>query len=377
MIPRSIVLRLVPVVGLLLCLGGAVQARAATLTDLAGRRVELAAPAQRIVLGEGRFLVALGLLDRDDPTRRVVGMMGEFALVDPAGHRQYARAFPRLEKIPVFGQMTSDTVSVEKILALAPDLAVFGLDGHGPAARSRETIDQLTAAGVPILFIDFRQEPLTNTVRSMDLLGRALGREMEAAAFNRFYETELAKVAEGLKGVSRRPSVFLEMRVGMTEECCGTMSEGMMGRFVDFAGGDNIARGLVPGAFGTLGLEHLIARQPEVYVGTAIGAAATVVEHPTRIVLGAGVEKAAAEASLRRAVARPGIDQLVAVRSNRVHAVWHHFYNSPLNVVAVQAFAKWFHPERFSDIDPEATLRALHGRFAPVPLDGVYWISLP
>jgi iron complex transport system substrate-binding protein len=200
---------------------------------------------------------------------------------------------------------------------------------------------------------------------------------MEAAAFNRFYETELAKVAEGLKGVSRRPSVFLEMRVGMTEECCGTMSEGMMGRFVDFAGGDNIARGLVPGAFGTLGLEHLIARQPEVYVGTAIGAAATVVEHPTRIVLGAGVEKAAAEASLRRAVARPGIDQLVAVRSNRVHAVWHHFYNSPLNVVAVQAFAKWFHPERFSDIDPEATLRALHGRFAPVPLDGVYWISLP
>lgn len=377
MTPRSILsplLRALCVLALVIMAG---HLQSAPLVDLLGRKVELATPAKRVVLGEGRFIVALGLLDREDPTRRVVGMMGEFALVDPAGFQQYAKAFPRLEKIPVFGQMTADTVSVESIIALAPDLAVFGIDGHGPAARSKETIDQLSAPGIPVLFIDFRQEPLTNTVRSMELLGRALGRENEAAEFNRFYETELKKVADGLKDLPRRPTVFLESRVGMTEECCGTMAEGMMGRFVDFAGGDNIARGLVPGAFGTISLEHLIARQPEIYVGTAIGATATVAEHPTRIVVGAGVKGEAATTSLRRAVARPGIDQLSAVKSGRVHAVWHHFYNSPLNVVAVQAFAKWFHPERFPELDPAATLRTAHERFAAVPLDGVYWISLP
>ncbi|MBO6838753.1 MAG: Fe3+-hydroxamate ABC transporter substrate-binding protein, partial [Alphaproteobacteria bacterium] len=49
-----------------------------TVTDLAGRTVEVAVPVQRIVLGEGRFLPSLGILDREDPTARIVGMMGDF-----------------------------------------------------------------------------------------------------------------------------------------------------------------------------------------------------------------------------------------------------------------------------------------------------------
>jgi iron complex transport system substrate-binding protein len=73
---------------------------------------------------------------------------------------------------------------------------------------------------------------------------------------------------------------------------------------------------------------------------------------------------------------RTGLGELDAVRADRVHAIWHHFYNSPFNVAAVQAMAAWFHPELFADVDANATLAELYARFQPVPLDGVYWISL-
>jgi len=46
-------------------------------------------------------------------------------------------------------------------------------------------------------------------------------------------------------------------------------------------------------------------------------------------------------------------------------------------VVAVQAFARWLHPERFAKLDPNATLATLYQRFQPVPLTGTYWASLP
>ena len=46
-----------------------------------------------------------------------------------------------------------------------------------------------------------------------------------------------------------------------------------------------------------------------------------------------------------------------------------------MNVAAVQAMAKWIHPDRFKDLDPRATLQTLFERFQPVPLEGAYWVS--
>ncbi len=124
-------------------------------------------------------------------------------------------------------------------------------------------------------------------------------------------------------------------------------------------------------------LETLLADQPDVYIGTAIGSPSTVDAFPDRIALGPGVSAETAEASLARAAERVGIAQLDAVEAGRMHALWHNFYNTPFHVAAVQAMAKWFHPRRFEALDPRATLEALYSRFQPVPLDGVYWTSLP
>ena len=108
-----------------------------------------------------------------------------------------------------------------------------------------------------------------------------------------------------------------------------------------------------------------------------IGSMATAEKSPLRIVLGADATPEAARASLQRATQRKGIAQLQAVQQpGRAHAIWHHYYNSPFNVVAVQVFAKWLHPELFADLDPRATLQSMFTQFQPIPLTGVYWTSL-
>ena len=48
-----------------------------------------------------------------------------------------------------------------------------------------------------------------------------------------------------------------------------------------------------------------------------------------------------------------------------------------LNIVGVQAIAKWLHPELFADIDPHATLATMYQRFQPFDANGIYWMSAP
>ena len=55
-----------------------------TLTDITGHEVTVEVPVKHMILGEGRFLPSLGILDPENPVRWVAGMMGEFKSLDPS-----------------------------------------------------------------------------------------------------------------------------------------------------------------------------------------------------------------------------------------------------------------------------------------------------
>ena len=346
-----------------------------TVIDLAGRTVRVPEKVERILLGEGRLLPALAILEQVDPVRRLVGMMGDFEQLDPAGYQQWLARFPALESVPRIGRSQGASYSDERALALRPQLAIFGLGGgHGPGERDREIIARLERAGTAVIFVDFRQDPLVNTPRSMSLLGKALGRVKEAEVFNALWQHQLDAVKARLPGdADSAPRVYLESRAGLGEDCCDTMV-GRMGKLLDAAGGRNVARGLIPGEHGLLNLEYLLARQPAVYIGTAIGSSDSV-GRSRRIAAGAGVSREQAKESLTASLRRTDIARLEAVRAGRAYGIWHHFYTSPFNVVAVQVMAKWLYPERFADLDPRRTLEEMYRRFQPIPLDGEYWVG--
>lgn len=73
---------------------------------------------------------------------------------------------------------------------------------------------------------------------------------------------------------------------------------------------------------------------------------------------------------------RPGFTDIKAVQDGNVHAIWHQFYNSPYQFVAVQQIAKWLHPDLFKDLDADATFKDMHERFLPVDYQPGYFASL-
>ena len=352
--------------------------QAKTVTDLAGREVQLPDHVERIILGESRYIPALGILQPDDPVKQVVGMLPDFKLADPAGYQQYLDAFPHIEKIPLIGRSARDSFSVEQAIALNADVAIFGVDGHGPTSHDARLIDQLQQVGVAIVFIDFRQSPLENTPRSMALLGEVLGQQERAEAFNQFYQQRLSAISETLETVTEdeKPRVFLHSRVGLGQSCCETMVDGMMGHFIQYLKVINIAADKIPGTSGILNREYLLVNQPDVYIATAIGSPRTLQNSPQFIALGAGINQSQARGSLKHTLDTAWLQQLDAVKQGRVYAVWHHFYNSPLNIAALEAFAKWLYPERFFELQPEQTLIDLYRQFQPIQLNGTYWTGL-
>jgi iron complex transport system substrate-binding protein len=347
-----------------------------TLTDVAGHEVTVNVPVKYMILGEGRFLPSIGILDTENPVRWIAGMMGEFKNLDPATYAQYQAKFPAIDDIPLIGSSGEESFNLEKAISLHPDVAVFGLTGgHGPSARNKQIFDTLAAASIPVVAIDFRQDPLVNTPKSVRLLGTLMGKEQQAENFLAFYADGLAKVHQKLAQVKNRPTVFMESRVGLDQTCCEAMGNQMMGRFIDWAGGTNIFGEIIPGTHGTVTIEQLLVSQPDYYIATAIGSA-NVDNNGNRIVLGAMANPEQAAASLRHTTGRVGMQELSAINNDHLYSIWHHFYNTPMNVAAVQQMAKWFHPDLFTDLDPHATLQTYFDRFQPVALNGTYWTGM-
>ncbi|MBK5002105.1 ABC transporter substrate-binding protein [Pseudomonas sp. S31] len=340
---------------------------AVEVTDVLGRKVEVDHAPQRIVLGEGRLFFALALLDRANPFQRVVGWQNDMRLLDPHTYQVYAKQYPQVAKLPLIGQASEQSVSAEQILALKPDLAVFSIAGEGPTQHS-PVADLLEKAGVPVLFIDFRVHPIRNTRVSMQALGKLLGREAEAEQYLSLYDRHLKHITDGVAGLkdSERPKVFLELLAGVWQAPGHTTGKSGLGSVVEAVGGHNIGADVVPGALGDVSVEYVLQADPDVYIATG--------NRAPGVLLGAGVSTETARQSLARITARPEFAPLRPIQAGQAHGLWHDFYNSPFNILAVEAMARWVHPERFKDVDPQATMGEIN-RMLKVALDGQYWVD--
>jgi len=343
-------------------------ASAKEVTDALGRVVKVPDQVQRVVLGEGRLISAFALLDRDQPFKRIVGWQNDLRKLDPNTYAAYVAKFPEVKDIPLIGQASEQSVSAEQILALKPDLAVFSISGHGPTDHS-PVADVLEKAGIAVLFVDFRVNPMQGTEDSMTALGQALGREARASAFLDFYRQHIERITQTLGAIddSQRPKVFLELLGGVWANPGHTTGKGGMGELIRLVGGRNIAEGVVPGALGDISVEYALKADPDVYILSG--------NQKPGVMLGAGIDEQTARASLKHVLKRPEFVELRAVREGNVHGLWHDFYNSPYNILAIEAMARWIHPERFADLDPQLTLAEINRQFLDTPLAGQYWIS--
>src|SRR5690606_14375663 len=105
-----------------------------------------------------------------------------------------------------------------------------------------------------------RLHPFKNTIPSMELLGKVLGREKQANEYIAFYKSHYNKIEQRLKGKNLpRPKVYMEMIRG--ENLVGSPGKGNLGEFIDFVGAHNIGADILPGEVGTLNMEYVIRQQ--------------------------------------------------------------------------------------------------------------------
>ncbi|MGF1593751.1 MAG: ABC transporter substrate-binding protein [Kiloniellaceae bacterium] len=372
---RSLAVSAATVFTAVLSLPSLAGAETVTAIDIAGRTVEINVPVQRVILGEGRQIYLVAALDTEDPFRRVVGWREDFSQADPDNYAIYLEKFPQMADILTFGGFKDGTFDVEQAIALAPDVVVMNIESK-QATEDARYIEKLAAVGIPVVYVDFREHPLVNTDPSMRLFGKLFGKEERAEDFIAWRNAQISRVTDVIaKADPERPLVFIDRAGGYSDDCCMSFGDGNFGKFVELAGGQNIAKDIIPGTFGTMNPEQIIASNPAHVIVTG-GYWEAYVPGGKWVGVGPGRDATEALRKLDSLTERAAMTGVKAVETDQFHAIWHQFYNSPYQFVAIQQMAKWLHPELFADLDPEATFRELHVRYLPVDYRPGHWVSL-
>ena len=358
----------------MLVAGTAQAADSVTVTDVTGREVTVDVPVERVILGESRLVYGLATLDSEDPFKRVVGWRDDLKKADPEGYALYAAKYPHIDDIPTFGGIKDGTFNVEQAISLTPDVIIMNVEAK--AATEEGGFDEkLAAVGIPLVYIDFREAPMRNTETSLEILGKLTGKEDRAEEFIKFRADHINEVEKRLREANpKKPKVFIERAAGYSEECCMSFGNENFGTMVEIAGGVNIAASIIPGTFGTINPEQVIASNPDQFVGTG-GDWEAYAPGMGWVPVGPGADMVEAKRKLDGLMERPAFTGVNATKNGNIHVVWHQFYNSPYQFVVIEQMAKWFHPDLFADIDPEATFKELHDRFLPLDYKPGYFIS--
>jgi len=346
-----------------------------TITDIVGRDVEVNIPVSSVILGEGRMIYIQAILDKDAPFKRVIGWRDDLPKTDPEIYAAYLEKYPQIADLPLFGRMGDNSFSIEQAIALKPDVIVMDIDAV-TAAKEGGYIESLEKADIPLIYVDFRVKAMENTEQSLRIMGKLMGKEEVAEELIKFRADAIKQVTDRLEQTNpERPVVFIERAPGFSDECCGTFGNENFGKMIEFAGGHNMAKELVSGTFGMVNPEQVIASDPAHVIITGSNWIAYAPEGDW-VGVGHGADKQQAKDKLKKLMQRPAFTDIRAVKDNNVHAAWHQFYVNPYQFVVIQQMAKWFHPELFADLDPDATFAELYERFLPIEYKSGYFVSL-
>ncbi|MEN5146989.1 ABC transporter substrate-binding protein [Brevundimonas diminuta] len=263
----------------------------------------------------------------------------------------------------MFAGQSQTSPNFEAIVAMQPDVVFFPRNSDWQGAAQ-----MLAPFGIPVAVITCWD--VLKHEENATLLGRIYQRPEAAEKLNAFYRGHRDLLRERLAGVTRK-RVYLE-EVGDYK----TLLKGSGWHdMVQEGGGQNVfgdvnildqpsARGSVQGF--EVDPEEILARRPEVIIKLQRG------QYEPH-------EEAASRQVLERLVARPGFDQLPAVRDGHVYHMSYYFSSASSKIVGALQIAQWLYPDRFGDVDPQGAMKVWLEEFqgVPYPARGRYWTSLP
>ena len=308
-----------------------------TLIDDFPKIVTIHKPVKRIVVLTPDSAEALGAINAEDT---VVGISTYLASMKVA--------FPELSKLPTVGSCFDP--DCEAIISLNPDIVIT----YGKSPSPNKLDDKLQNTNIAVVRLDcWKPEHFTEDVQK---LGYIFEREKEANELIDFQKGYLDIINDRIEklSVDEKTRVYLE---GYGDY--STWSKGWgIDHLCVMAGGKNIAADL-SGTYHEVDSEWVLEQNPDIIVKvTTSSIAGYEVDDPSEI-----------KALRDKIMSRPGWNSITAGKSESVYTMSRDICYGTDYIVGLTYLAKWFHPELFKDLDPQAIHQEYLTRFQRLDYD--------
>ena len=345
--------------------------------DLVGRKMRIAKDVRRIVLLRSKDIYLLAALLGDELPNRLVAWGPDLKVDDAEVYKRLLERFPHLGEITVTGDVYSDGLDVEQLVRIGADLIIgdkYMID------RGYKYTEKLDSTGLPVVYLDGSNDPLTGAQNGIRLLGKILNRRDRAQAISKYLDDQIGLVVSRIESnAPPPPSVYIEAGDRGPAEYSQTYGhfgaspqQTSWGAILKTLKVRNIADGRVVG-MAPINPEALLKADPDIIVLT--GQNWSQFKNSGGMQLGFNVNIDDARHLLHAFTGRPGWNLLSAVKNRRVYSVFHSTV-SPTVFSGVQALAKYCYPDLFRDVDPERNLKEFYDRFMPIAYEGTWMCSL-
>ena len=345
------------------------------ITDVTGRTVTLKKPAERVVLqwsgAGGPFFTIAALMGKDTP-KVIAGMDTSLQQYRADMWNHFVAEMPELAKIPEVGTVGDKTFNVEQVIALHPDVIFIPVDLKDQYESDAKP--KLDEAGVQTIYIDYHAEQLDKHQKSIEAIGKALGKEKRAAEISQFYTDHVTKVLDRVKTIHKpKPTVYIEVGMKGPEEFSNSFSgDYSWGALATLCGADVITKDVVKRT-APINPEFVLEKNPDIIMimGSYWPKA------PTSMRLGFEANEEQSQALLKAfTTQREGWSQLKDVKDKQVYSIHHGLPREVYDAAVFESLAKTFYPEEFTDVDPEATLKEFYDKFLPFTYGGIWFMHM-
>jgi iron complex transport system substrate-binding protein len=274
-----------------------------TVTGANGHTVTLDAPAERIISlapANTEILFAIGA--------------GERVVADTT----YCNYPYKAANLPKIGGFSADSISVESIVAMKPDLVLAN------GTDQDTVIKALEDARIRVLPIG--ASTFNDVYANIRLVGQVTGNEIEAEALVASMQARVANVQTKVAGIAQkdRPTVFWEV---WDEPLMTAGPKTFIGQLINTAGGVNIFADLASD-WPTISTEEVVKRQPMVIMGPD--------SHGDKL-------------TVEQLMTRPGWNNLKAVQNYNVYLINGDISSraGPRLVDALEVIARDLYPDLF------------------------------
>ena len=303
-----------------------------TLVDVLGKDVTVNKPVERVVTlpyaSSPDAIRAIGAKDK------VVGIC--------TSHPDEVY-FPELSKLPSVGHSWFNP-DYEAIIELRPDI-VLTLGRYNPGIE-----DKLEPAGITVVRIEFNKIDLL--LGEMKKLGYILDTEKEAEEFISWYEGWLNMIKERTEELSEDEKVRV---YGALFYLGGIDGKGtVFDSACELTGGINIGS-VFEEYCQEVDPEWVITQNPDIIVKGGIRASGYETDDPT-----------AMEMMRKEILSDPAWKDVRAVKNERVYLIGYQLRVGTHTIVGLAYLAKWFYPELFEDLDPQAIHQEYIDKFCDI-----------